>query len=143
MTLALSKPGQMQRGREVQVAAGPTMRAQQVSCCHPPPAWAEGQHHCLTCDRTDLIPALGSSLITARALPKVPTVLFSPCGMGEGPLCSSFSVRHLLREDGNIVELHLALESPRGERTWDSRATLHFQPGCLYLETGLFLKSSF
>lgn len=30
----------------------------------------------------------------------------------------------------------------RRERTWDSRVSLHFQPGCLYLETGFFPQSS-
>lgn len=44
---------------------------------------------------------------------KVPPVLLAACGLGETPLCSSFSVWHLLREDGTIVELHLATESPQ------------------------------
>lgn len=95
------------------MAAATAVRAQQVSCCHPPPARAERQHHCFTCDRTDLVPAMGSSLITACAVLKVPTILFAPRGMGEAPLCSSFSVWHLPRKDGNIVELHLALERPQ------------------------------
>ena len=126
MTLAVSKPGQRQRGREVRVAAGTAVRARQVSCCHPPPARAEGQHYCLTCDRTDLVPAMGSSPITACAMLKAPTILFAPRGMGEAPLCSSFSVWHLLREDGNIVELHLALESPQRGEDWGQQGCSAF-----------------
>lgn len=57
---------------------------------------------------------MGSSLITAHTVPKVTTILFALRGMGEAPLCSRFSVWHLLREDGNIVELQVSMESPEG-----------------------------
>lgn len=117
MTLAVSKPGRMQRGREVGVGADSTARAQQVSCGHPAPARAAGERCHLTCDQTD-VPALGSSPVAACAVLKAPTVLFAPCGMGEASLCSSFSVWHLLREDGNIVELRPALENPQRGGDW-------------------------
>lgn len=109
------------------------MRLQQLSCCHPPPAQAE-QHH-LTCDQTDLVPSPGSSLIPARSMAMVPTIVFAPCGIGEAPLCCSFSVWEKM---GTLWSFTCPWRVLRAERTWDSRTTLHFHPGCLYLEPGLF-----
>jgi len=111
-TLAVSKPGQT--GKSSLSAAGTAARALRVSCCRPPPARAAGQHRQLACDRADLVPAAGSPLPDHRSRRGEGTHC---CATGEAPLCRSFSVWRLLREDGNVVELQPGHGELSGERT--------------------------